>query len=116
VVVTKGKFGPYIKYGDLNVTLPRKADPLTVSLKDCIALIDAQKNGTAQQAELVSFPEADIVVLEGRYGPYIKHAGKNFRIPKGKNPRRLTLDDCRLIISGSATKASGSRFRRFKKQ
>ena len=116
VVVTKGKFGPYIKYGDLNVTLPRKADPLTVSLQDCISLIDAQKNGAAQQAELVSFPEADIVVLEGRYGPYIKHAGKNFRIPKGKNPRRLTLDDCRLIISGSATKASGSRFRRFKKQ
>ncbi len=115
VVVTKGKFGPYLKYGDLNITLPRKANPLTISLEECIQLIAAQKTGSAKQAELVSFPEYDIAVIDGRYGPYIKHAGKNFRIPRGKNASRLTLDDCRLIISGGAARTPRSNFRRYKK-
>ena len=54
--------------------------------------------------------------MNGPYGPYIKHAGKNYRIPKGSDPAALGVEDCKAIISGTASKPSGKRFVRFKKK
>ena len=104
IIVTKGKFGPYLKYGERNITLPRKADPLTISLEDCIALIREQDTAGQGNSPLLEFPGEDITVLNGRYGPYIKHAGKNFRIPKGTDAAALTAEQCRDIIKNSNKK------------
>ena len=116
VVVTKGKFGPYVKYGDLNVTLPRKTDPLTASLEECIAAIDAQKAAAPENNILREFPGEDIVIINGRYGPYIKHDGKNFRIPKGHKAENITLEDCKKFIAGGPTGSARPAFRKFSKK
>ena len=116
VVVTKGKFGPYVKYGDLNVTLPRKTDPLTVSLEECIAAIDAQKAAAPENNILREFPGEDIVIINGRYGPYIKHDGKNFRIPKGHKAENITLEDCKKFIAGGPTGSARPASRKFSKK
>ena len=115
ILVTKGKYGPYVKYGDLNVTLSRKTDPLTVSLDECIAAIDAQKAAAPENNVLREFPGEDIAIINGRYGPYIKYAGQNYRIPKGAKADKITLEDCKRFIAEGPTGAAKTTYRKFKK-
>ena len=98
VVVLKGRFGPYIKYGDKNVSLPKGADPVTISLEECIPLIAAAASA-ASAAPIASFRNGEILVLNGRYGPYIKSGNSNYKIPSGKKPETLTEADCVAIIN-----------------
>ena len=100
IICTKGRFGPYIKYGDRNISLPKGADPLKVDLETCVKLISesAEKKTGAIIAE---YKESDIQIIDGAYGPYIKHAGSNYRIPKGTAPEELTEEKCKEIISSS---------------
>ena len=100
IICTKGKFGPYIKYGDKNVSLPRGTDPLKVDLATCITLIEESESKKAGGI-IAEYTESDIQVINGAYGPYIKHAGSNYKIPKGTDPATLTEDICKEIISTS---------------
>ena len=100
IICTKGRFGPYIKYGDKNVSLPRGADPLKIDLDSCIRLIEESATKT-KGGIIVDYQDSDIQVIDGAYGPYIKHAGNNYKIPKGTDPRTLTEDKCKEIIASS---------------
>ncbi len=104
VVCTSGRFGPYIKYGDRNVSLPRKANPLAITLAECVEVIEAA--GTAKTKEVLA-EFGNIQVIDGNYGPYIKYDGGNYKIPAGKDAKALTEQDCRDIIA--STKPSGKR-------
>ncbi len=100
IVVTRGRFGPYMKWGDKNVKLPHGADPLTISLEQCLKLLEeasAEKPAAAYIAEF-----GDIKVVNGRYGPYIKQGESNYKIPKGTDASKLSEADCQAIINGSA--------------
>ena len=113
VVAMKGRFGPYLKYGDKNISLPRGVDPLSVSLDECVALIrKANEEKDSAKAVISAFPASDISVLQGRYGPYIKHAGGNYKIPKGTDASSLTEEDCKSIIA--AGKPTGTGYRKTK--
>ena len=109
IICLKGRFGPYIKYGDKNISLPRGIDPLKVDLENCIKIIEdslIKKSG-----EIISeFKDSDIQVINGSYGPYIKHAGNNYRIPKGTDPATLTEDKCKEIVA--STEPTGRKKRR----
>ena len=100
IICTKGRFGPYMKYGDKNVSLPRGTDPLKVDLDTCIKLIEDSLNKKAGGI-IAEYKESDIQVIDGAYGPYIKHAGSNYKIPKGTDPAELTEEKCKDIISNS---------------
>ncbi len=105
VSCSKGRFGPYVKCGDMYVSLKKGMDLYAVTLQEAIPLIeehiDKQNN-----KDIKSFPEADIAVLNGRFGPYIKHAGENYKIAKGTDPATLTLEDCQAIIAAGPVKKS----------
>ena len=100
IICTKGRFGPYMKYGDKNVSLPRGTDPLKVDLDTCIKLIEDSLNKKTGGI-IAEYKESDIQVIDGNYGPYIKHAGSNYKIPKGTDPAALTEEKCKEIISDS---------------
>ena len=100
IVCTKGRFGPYIKYGDKNISLPRGTDPLKVDLETCIKLIDESENKKSGGI-IAEYTDSDIQVIDGAYGPYIKHAGSNYKIPRGTDPTTLTEDKCKEIIATS---------------
>ena len=100
VICTKGRFGPYIKYGDKNVSLPKGSDPLKIDLENCISLIEKAADKDANRI-IAHYEASDIQVINGNYGPYIKHAGGNYRIPKGTDAATLTEDDCKEIIANS---------------
>ena len=100
IICTKGRFGPYIKYGDRNVSLPRGTDPLKVDLNTCIQIVEESMNKKAGGI-IAEFTASDIQVIDGNYGPYIKHAGANYKIPKGTDAHSLTEEGCKQIIENS---------------
>jgi DNA topoisomerase-1 len=97
VIVSTGRFGPYVKWQGKYVSLSKTDDPYTITSERSIELIE---QAVAQDAKkhILEFPGQDIRVLKGRYGPYINHNKKNYRIPKGTDPESLTLEDCRNLI------------------
>ena len=100
IICTKGRFGPYIKHGDRNVSLPKGTDPFKVDLDTCIRIIEDSLNKKTGGI-IAEYKESDIQVIDGAYGPYIKHTGSNYRIPKGTDPAALTEEKCKEIISSS---------------
>lgn len=100
VICSTGKFGPYIKYDNSFISLGKGRDPHTFDLESAIGLIKENAAKLAKQ-NIKEFPEEDITVLNGRFGPYIKHAGKNYKIPKGTKAEDITLEECRNIITNS---------------
>ena len=100
VICSKGKYGPYVRYGSMYVSLKRGQDPYTIVLDAAVKLIEDHE-ASQKNKDIKSFPEADIAVLNGRFGPYIKHAGTNYRIPRGTDPASLTEEQCREIIASA---------------
>ena len=111
VIATKGRFGPYLKYGERNIKLPRNADPLKITLDECVRLIAETPETPASNAIIAEW--GDIQIVNGRYGPYLKSGGNNYRIPKGTDAATLTEADCQAIIAGSDP--TSKTHRRFKK-
>ena len=109
IVAQRGRFGPYLKYGDKNIKLPRGVDPLQVDLETCIGLI-RESADPARTAPVYLAEFGEIKVIDGRYGPYIKLGDSNYKLPKGTNVSQLTEADCQAIINGSEpTKKSKGR-------
>lgn len=115
IIATKGRFGPYLKYGDKNVSLPRGKDPLTVTLEECIDAINANSEKAAANTVISDFTGSGIQVINGRYGPYLKQDGKNYKIPKDTDAQSLTEEACKEIIAASEPTKKGSR-RKFVKK
>lgn len=94
-----GRYGPFVRYGKSFVSIA-KDKPFTaydISLEQAIELIEAKKEADKNKF-IKEFPEKEIFVLNGRYGPYIKAGKKNVKIPKDKDPKSLTLEDCEQIV------------------
>lgn len=109
VVALKGMFGPYIKYGDKNFSIPRGKDPLTITLEECSSIIEEGLNKSAANSVMAEYKDSDIQVINGRYGPYIKHAGSNYKIPKETDAATLTEAACLEIINNSKPTEKGRR-------
>ena len=114
IIATKGRFGPYLKYGTKNISLPKGTDPLKVTLEKCIELIKEDAGKPAAGESILKFESSDIEVINGRYGPYIKHAGSNYKIPKESDATKLTEQACLDIINSSKPTEKGRR--RFSKK
>ena len=107
--IHKGRYGAYIKLGDRNISLPKGYDPLTVSAEQVHQIVS--ESGEKAQKEIINeFKQSDIAIINGRYGPYIKHAGQNYKIPKGKDAVSLSEQDCLDIIAQGAPTGRSSRF------
>ena len=113
IVAMKGRYGPYIKHGDKIVSLPRGVDPLKVSVDECIRLLEEDRKKVPVNAVLKEFAGSGISILNGRYGPYIKKDGTNYRIPKGTDSSALDEAACMAIINSS--KPSEKSFRKGRK-
>ncbi|MDH3265547.1 MAG: DNA topoisomerase I [Gammaproteobacteria bacterium] len=104
-----GRFGPYVRYGDKYVSM-KEDDPYTVELPRALELIEAKKTEDANRI-IQDFEEQGIQVLNGRYGPYITDKQKNARVPKDREPKSLTLEECIELLA-----AAPARGRRGKKK
>jgi DNA topoisomerase-1 len=105
-----GRFGPYVRYGDKYVSIRGEDDPYTIELPRALELIEEKKKADAERI-IQDFEDEGIQVLNGRYGPYITNKAKNARVPKDRDPKSLTLEECRELLA-----AAPERGRRGKKK
>ncbi len=115
VVVNAGRFGPYVQHAGKFVSIPKETDPLSVTLDEAVALIEAKRKAEAERHIKTFEEEAEMEILNGRFGPYIAYKGKNYKLPKDvvERAKDLTYDECKHIISAEADKpARPSRRRR----
>ncbi len=105
VVVGIGRFGPYVRHDAKFVSLKKGIDdPLTIELDRAIELIE-EKRKADREKFIKSFEEdADMQILNGRWGPYLSYKKKNYKIPKDTDPKALSFEDCQKLISGGTSK------------
>ncbi len=94
-----GRFGPYVKYGSKFVSM-KEDDPYTVTLERALELVAAKKEADANRI-IQDFNDGEVQVLNGRYGPYITDGHKNGKIPKDREPKTLTLEECLEILEAA---------------
>ena len=97
-----GRFGPYVRFGKLFVSL-KEDDPMSIELPKAIELIKAKQEIERQRIIRV-WEEEGVQVLNGRYGPYVTDGKKNVTIPKDQEPKELTLEQCQKMIAEAPEK------------
>src|SRR6266480_37809 len=111
IVANVGRFGPYVKYGSKYASL-KEDDPYTVTLERAREVIHLKQEADANRI-IQDFPAEGLQVLNGRYGPYITDRKKNAKIPKDRDPKALTLEECRALLAAAPER--GARFGRWGK-
>lgn len=110
VIAHIGRYGPYVNHGQKFVTLKGADTVFDVTLERALALLaEARPSRRAQPKvlrELGAHPEdqAPLQVLEGRYGPYVKHHRLNASLPKDVKPEALTLDAAVALLEARRQK------------
>lgn len=102
VQVAIGRFGPYVRHDGKFVSIPKDIEPAALTLQEACELIEAKRQKDANKTIKTFDEEPDIQVLNGRYGPYIASAGKNYKIPKTvADPAALSLAEVKEIIAAA---------------
>jgi DNA topoisomerase-1 len=106
ITVAIGRFGPYVRLGNEFYSLGKDDDPYTLTEERAIEIIEAKRKADAEKVILSFEQNPEVQVLNGRYGAYIKVGKQNVRIPKGKDPKTLTLEECLALAQEQKTEKS----------
>lgn len=94
VVIGIGRFGPYVRHDSAFVSIPKTDDPYSIDYDRAIELILAKRQADIEKTLRVFSENPDMKILKGRWGPYLVSGKKNIRIPKDKDPMKLTYEEC----------------------
>jgi DNA topoisomerase I len=104
ILVGIGKYGPYIRFDNKFYSVPKTEDPYSIGAEKAKEII-IEGREKDKKREIKRFNEdTDMVILNGKYGPYIAYKKKNYRIPKSLEPESLSYDKCLEIIQKSTSK------------
>jgi DNA topoisomerase-1 len=111
IKVNVGRFGPYVQLGKLFASIPKEEDVMEITLDRAIELILEKRAGAANNT-IKSFDERpDVLVLNGKFGPYLKIGKDNYKLPKGTEPNSLTLDECLTIAENQPSSKAKRTFK-----
>ncbi|HFC00783.1 MAG TPA: DNA topoisomerase I, partial [Phaeodactylibacter sp.] len=101
VMIGAGRFGPYVKWGDAFISIPRGEDALTMPLERALELIEEKKKAD----EPVGFyKEKPYTKGKGRFGPFLKYDGYFVNIPRRFDPELLTTEEAHELIEAKLVK------------
>ena len=105
ISIGTGRFGPYVLHNKQYVSIPKEIDPMAIEYDEAVQLIKERKKAEAEK-HMKSFKEdAELQILNGRYGPYIVYKGSNYKIPRTvKEPKELSYEQCLEIVEKEASK------------
>ena len=95
VTVNNGRFGPYVKFGDLFVSLPKGMNPMEVDQDFAIELIEEKKKA---DAPIYTYKELPVTKGTGRFGPFIKWSGMFINVNKKYDFDNLSTGDIETLI------------------
>jgi DNA topoisomerase I len=107
VVAGIGRFGPFVRRGKLFASLKSDDELWGISLRDAVACLDAKASGKRDALkDLGKHPDtgAELVVLSGRYGPYVTDGTVNATLPKDMAPEELELDEAVDLLARAAVR------------
>jgi DNA topoisomerase-1 len=103
VIVHSGRFGPYISWGDLKVSLPKGLDPLTVDFEKALQLINEKQTA---DAPIATFDSKPVTKGSGRFGPFIKWNDMYINVPRRYDFENLSKSDIDALINAKIEKES----------
>lgn len=95
VTVNNGRFGPYVKFNDMFVSLPKGEDPMSIELDRAITLINEKR---AAEAPIYTFDKFPVTKGKGRFGPFLKWNGLFINVNKKYDFDNLSNDDIETLI------------------
>jgi DNA topoisomerase I len=99
IIIGIGKFGPYIRHDNKFISLKKDVDdPYTIEEPRAIDLIEEKRKQEREKVIKLFAEDAELSILNGRWGPYIAYKKKNYKIPKKIIPAELTHIQCVEII------------------
>lgn len=106
VVVSQGRFGPYVRHNGGFVSIGKDDDPYSITLERAIELIEAKAKQDEQRHLRILNQEPLMEIMNGRYGPYIVYGGQNYRLPRKLHDKIETLsyEQCLEIVEAAAQK------------
>jgi DNA topoisomerase-1 len=93
-----GKYGPYLFHQKQYISLKDPKEIFSISLDKAIELIDNNPN---KGKDLGDHKEEPILLMKGKYGPYIKYSNRNYKIPKETDSETLSLERAIELISAA---------------
>jgi DNA topoisomerase-1 len=107
--VNNGRFGPYVQVGKIFASIPKGEDPMSITYERSLEIY-LEKLQVEANRLIKSFDEnPDVQLLNGRYGPYLKIGKDNFKLPKGTEAEKLSLEECIAISKTDAAKPAKKR-------
>jgi DNA topoisomerase I len=101
LVVSTGRFGPYVRHKSRFYSLGKDNDPLSIEAPKAIEIIEKKRKLDKEKTIKVFEDDESVKVLNGRWGPYISINKNNYKIPKDVDPKSLTLKDCMKIAEAA---------------
>lgn len=101
VIVAVGRFGPYIKFGNLFISIPKDENPMAIDINRAIELINEKKQA---DAPIAFYEEMPVQKGTGRFGPFIKWNGTFINVNKKYNFENLSNDDIIELIEDKKQK------------
>jgi len=100
-----GRFGPYIQSGKRFASIPKDENPMTITYERAVELMQEKIEKDASKI-IKTFPEdANMQLVNGRWGPFLKIGKDNYKLPKNSDAIQLTYQEC-LKISQEQTKTN----------
>ena len=114
VVIGTGRFGHYIRHDNKYVSLPKGYDPMSVTLEESTALILAKREADAKKVIKTFDAQPPVVVMNGRFGPYLASDGVNYKLTKAQREKieEITLEECLAVIAAAPKETSKPTARR----
>lgn len=115
VVASIGQFGPYVKMGNVYASLRKEDDPYTIELPRALELIREKLELMANRI-IARFESDGIEIVNTRFGPYIiGQDQKRTKVPKDRDPKTLTVEECKELLASAPRRAGSTRFAKAKK-
>jgi DNA topoisomerase-1 len=94
-----------VKFGAKYVSL-KTDDPYEITPERALEVIREKEIADANRL-ILDFPDAGIQVLNGRFGPYITDKERNAKIPKDRDPKSMTLEECQTMLATAPVRTFG---------
>jgi DNA topoisomerase-1 len=112
IIAAVGRFGPYLKYANTFTPIPKNYDPYHITLEEAVLSIEEKKNRDANKVVKSFAEDANLLILNGRFGPYISYKKRNYKIPKELIPTDLSYEDVIKIIQSAPEKPAKGKERK----